>query len=69
MPFPRAEKADVKRKPVGPREGLVLENVKMTVRMRCALRRTRSPLTLTLLFAWQTVTPIPYDIVREGIKY
>ena len=29
-----AEKADVKRKPVGPREGLVLENVKMTV--RCA---------------------------------
>ena len=66
----RAEKADVKRQPVGPRPGLVLENVKMTV--RCALRRVLAPLprcgTLTPRVL-QTVTPIPYDIVREGIKY
>jgi len=66
---PRAEKADTKRQPVQPREGLVLENVVMTV--RCVAQRAASLLqALTRAgLALQTVTAIPYDIVREGIKY
>ncbi len=63
-------KADVKRKPAAPREGLVLENVKMTVRCArralCCLALSGGPADACAL---QTVTAIPYDIVREGIKY
>ena len=65
---PRAEKADVKRKPVGPREGVTLENVTMTVRPRGVLR-VASPHPPADAAPAQTVTAIPYDIVREGIKY
>jgi len=37
---------DLKRKPVGPREGFTLENVTLS-----------------------TITAVPYDIQREGVKY
>lgn len=76
----RGEKLSTKRVQKGPRAGYILENVKAQARAR-KLRRgggccwlVAAPAAVCmhahapLLPRAQIITPVPYDIVREGVK-